>query len=86
MGLFDKERRRIVIKHDQLRDASRFLGTLLHELEHAATGLGDGTLEFEDALTARMGVVAHLLVAAVSPSCDGAGIAASDLEPGGAAS
>lgn len=66
VGLFDKERRRIVIKRDQLLDASRFLGTLLHELEHAASGHGDGTLEFEDALTARMGVVAQLLVAAAS--------------------
>jgi hypothetical protein len=66
VGLFDKEMRRIVIKRDQLLDASRFLGTLLHELEHAASGHGDGTLEFEDALTAKMGVVAQLLVAAAS--------------------
>lgn len=76
VGLFDKERRRIVIKRDQLRDASRFLGTLLHELEHAASGHGDGTLEFEDALTASLGAGAHLLVAAVSSSPDGAGTAA----------
>jgi hypothetical protein len=66
VGLFDKEMRRIVIKRDQLREASRFLGTLLHELEHAASGHGDGTLEFEDALTARMGIVAQLLVTASS--------------------
>ena len=51
-------------KRDQLRKASGFLGTLLHELEHAASGHGDGTLEFEDALTARMGIVAQLLVMA----------------------
>jgi hypothetical protein len=62
VGLFDKEMRRIVIKRDQLQDPARFLGTLLHELEHAASGYGDGTLEFEDALTARMGHVARLLV------------------------
>jgi len=62
VGLFDKEARRIVIKRDQLRDASRYLGALLHEIEHAASGHGDGTLEFEDALTARMGVVAQMLV------------------------
>ena len=68
VGLFDKEERAIVIKRDQLREASRFLGTLLHELEHAASGHGDGSLEFEDALTARMGVVADLLVAAVRSS------------------
>ena len=66
VGLFDKEMRRIVIKRDQLRDASRFLGTLLHELEHAASGHGDGTLEFEDAVTARLGVVAQLLVTTAS--------------------
>lgn len=68
VGLFDKERRRIVIKRDQVREASRFLGTLLHEMEHAASGHGDGTLEFEDALTARAGVVARLLVSAVGSS------------------
>ena len=62
VGVFDKEMRRIVIKRDQLREASRFLGTFLHELEHAVSGHGDGTLEFEDGLTGRMGVVAELLV------------------------
>ena len=64
VGVFDKEMRRVVIRRDQLREASRFLGTLLHELEHAASGHGDGTLEFEDALTERMGIVAQLLVMA----------------------
>jgi hypothetical protein len=71
VGVFDKEMRRVVIKRDQLREASRFFGTLLHELEHAASGHGDGTLEFEEALTARMGTVAHLLATASSSAVVG---------------
>lgn len=64
VGLFEREDRRVVIKRDQLRDASSFLGTLLHELEHAASRCGDGTLEFEEALTRRLGLAASLAVAA----------------------
>lgn len=68
VGMFEREARRVVVKRDQLRDASTFLGTLLHELEHAASGHIDGTLEFEDALTRRIGAVAHLLVEASASS------------------
>ena len=70
VGLFDKEQRWIVIKRDLLRNAPGFLGTLLHELEHAASGHGDGTLEFEDALTARMGLVAQLLLSSAQAARD----------------
>lgn len=65
LGLFEPEDRRIVIRRDQLGDVAAFLGTLLHEVEHAASGFRDGTLEFEEALTRRLGAVASLAVAAV---------------------
>jgi len=57
-GLWRPEDRSIVIKRDQLRDLSSYAGTLLHELTHAATGTDDRTLEFEEALTQRLGIVA----------------------------
>ena len=58
VGLCDHEQGLIVIRRDQLADAASFLGTLLHELEHAITGARDCTFAFEDGLTTRLGVVA----------------------------
>lgn len=58
VGQWEPTQGRIVIRRDQLASAAQFCGTLLHEMEHAASGHGDGTLAFEDALTSRLGVVA----------------------------
>lgn len=61
-GLWRSADRSIVIKRDQLRDLPSFAGTLLHELAHAATGTDDRTLEFEEALTRLLGVVAKAAI------------------------
>lgn len=58
VGLWDPASGQIVIRRDQLASAVDFCGTLLHELEHAASGAGDCTFAFEEALTGRLGVVA----------------------------
>ena len=58
LGVWEEDNKRIVIRRDQLTSATLYLGTLLHELSHAASGEVDGTLEFEDALTKQMGGVA----------------------------
>jgi hypothetical protein len=57
-GMWRPDDRSIVIKRAMLRDLCLYAGTLLHELTHAATGTGDRTLEFEDALTQLLGTVA----------------------------
>lgn len=58
LGVWEGEERRIVIRRDQLRSAESFFGTLLHEAVHALTGWPDGTLDFEEALTRCLGLVA----------------------------
>jgi hypothetical protein len=40
-----------------------YAGTLLLELTHAATGVGDRTLKFEEALTKLLGKVAKMAMA-----------------------
>lgn len=57
LGVFESTEGRIVIRRDQLATAKDYCGTLLHEMEHAASGETDGTLAFEEALTARLGTV-----------------------------
>jgi hypothetical protein len=56
VGVWDRANNRVVIRRDQLEHSAAYCGTLLHELEHAASSCSDGTLEFEDALTSRLGV------------------------------
>lgn len=58
VGVWEPAERRIVIRRDQLASPDTFLGTFLHELTHATSGFTDLTLEFERALTQRLGVVA----------------------------
>ena len=58
LGVWGPSTCQIVVRRDQPGDARDFCGTVLHELEHARTGLPDGTLSFEEALTHRLGVVA----------------------------
>jgi hypothetical protein len=59
VGVWEPGERRIVVRRDQLGDPAAYCGTLLHELTHALSGLQDLTFEFEEALTAQMGAVAH---------------------------
>lgn len=59
VGVWDSGLGQIVIRRDQLETAASFCGTLLHELEHAISGAGDCTFAFEEALTGRLGVLAH---------------------------
>jgi hypothetical protein len=63
VGVWEPANKRIVVRRDQLVSASAYCGILLHELEHAVTGFSDGTLAFEEALTARLGIVASVAVA-----------------------
>lgn len=57
-GLWEEDKRRIIIKRDQLNSLRTFAGTLLHEITHARTGEEDVTREFELALTDLIGQVA----------------------------
>ncbi|MEU5759947.1 hypothetical protein [Nocardia sp. NPDC047648] len=58
LGVYEPDTQRVVIRRDQLGNAGDYCGTLLHELTHAATGGIDGTLQFEQALTTQLGVLA----------------------------
>ena len=62
-GVFESGNHRIVIRRDQLANPVSFCGTLVHELVHAATRTDDLTLEFEQALTQRLGLLAFQLAA-----------------------
>ena len=57
IGLWESEKRRIIIKRSQLRSLETFAGTLLHEITHATTGCDDVTREFENGLTDALGKV-----------------------------
>ena len=54
-GLWEPDKRRIVIKRTELAKLASFAGTLLHEITHAKTGFPDVSREFEDALTEVIG-------------------------------
>jgi hypothetical protein len=58
IGIYEREHRRIVIRRDQLANPVDYCATLLHELTHAASGTTDGSLDFEAALSHRLGVIA----------------------------
>ncbi len=62
VGQWREEDCSIIIKRSELRNLHSYAGTLLHELAHAATGTDDRTLEFEDALTDFLGVVAAVAI------------------------
>jgi hypothetical protein len=63
LGVWDPAGARVVVRRDQLADPSAFCGTLLHELEHAASGHPDGSLAFEEALTHRLGTTSSVALA-----------------------
>ena len=56
-GLWEPDKKRIIIKRDQLKDLSAYAGTVLHETAHAISGAGDVSREFENALTLLLGMV-----------------------------
>jgi hypothetical protein len=58
LGVWEPAERRIVIRRDQLADAARYAGTLLHEITHALSGAEDFSRRFEDGLTKLLGKVA----------------------------
>jgi hypothetical protein len=50
-GLWEPEKKRIIIKRSELASVTSFAGTLLHEIAHAKSGCPDVSREFESALT-----------------------------------
>lgn len=60
LGLWEADKRRIIIKRSQLRSLESFAGTLLHELVHARTGYDDVSRDFESALTTLLGTVSSV--------------------------
>lgn len=60
-GLWDPQKRAIIIKRSMLGSRSDFLGTLLHEYCHYLSGYTDNTRGFENALTEMCGILAESL-------------------------
>lgn len=58
VGLWQPDKRRILIKRTQLSDISKFAGTLLHECAHALSGHDDVSRDFEKMLTEFLGIIA----------------------------
>lgn len=57
LGLWEPDRKRIVIKREQLKKMKDYAGTLLHETSHAISGAGDVSREFELELTNIIGKI-----------------------------
>jgi len=58
VGLWEANKRRIIVKRDQLVSLKDFAGTLLHEIAHARSGQSDVSRGFEQALTELLGQTA----------------------------
>ena len=56
-GLWSAELKTIFLHRRILRNKSRFLGVLLHELAHAKSGYSDATRGFEEELTGMLGCI-----------------------------
>jgi hypothetical protein len=54
-GLWEEDKKRIIIKRSELASITSFAGTLLHEITHATSGCSDVSREFENALTEVIG-------------------------------
>ncbi len=54
-GLWEASTGRIIVKRSQLSSVAAFAGTLLHEMAHAKSGLGDVNRDFELILTDFLG-------------------------------
>lgn len=62
LGLCDRQKGMIIIKRSQLKSPEKFLGTLVHEVIHYKTNTLDCTREFENELTATIGILAYKLI------------------------
>ncbi len=56
-GLWEPDKKRVVIKREQLKKMEDYAGTLLHESGHAISGAGDVSREFELELTDIIGKI-----------------------------
>jgi hypothetical protein len=56
-GLWEPDKKRIIVKRSELATLTSFAGTLLHEITHANSGYPDVSREFESALTEVIGVL-----------------------------
>jgi hypothetical protein len=54
-GLWEPEKKRIIIKRSELASIKSFAGTFLHEVTHVTSGCSDVSREFENALTEVIG-------------------------------
>jgi len=54
-GLWEPDKKRIIVKRSELATLTSFAGTLLHEITHANSGYQDVSREFESALTEVIG-------------------------------
>ena len=50
-GLWEPDKKRIIVKRSELASLTSFAGTLLHEITHASSGYPDVSRESESALT-----------------------------------
>ena len=57
VGLWESDKKRIVVKRNQLKNMKSYAGTLLHETGHALSGAGDVSREFELELTDIIGKI-----------------------------
>ncbi len=55
LGLWEPDKKRIIIKRTELTSITSFAGTLLHEITHARSSAPDVSRDFETALTAVIG-------------------------------
>lgn len=54
-GLWEPDKKRIIVKRSELATLTSFAGTVLHEITHANSGYADVSREFESALTEVIG-------------------------------
>lgn len=62
LGLWVPDEGRVLIKRKQLKELSKYAGTLLHECGHAISGAGDVSRDFEAELTDIIGVLASKIL------------------------
>ncbi len=56
-GVWDPEKKAIIIKRSMLKSKETFAGVLMHEFAHYVSGYADNTRDFEDVLTEMLGFV-----------------------------
>jgi hypothetical protein len=61
-GVYERHKKRIIIKRSQLRSIEDFTGTLIHEISHGTSRRDDVTREFEIELTRMLGIFASIAI------------------------